>query len=373
MTKNRPDVSVIVTSYNNSQDIEACLECLFNQTLKNIEIVCVDDASTDDSVEILKKIKKANKRMKLIVNPENVGLAAARNVGMKAASAPYIMFCDGDDYYETDACEEMLKAITKHDAGLAINEINTIYHAHQEMEASDREYYRLKYTNLQTLDDDVIYNTDLSSTNKIFRKSILDEYKITFPEGLRFEDAYFCVMYMCVCKNAFYLNKRLYNYVRRSDSIMSQTWSKQNHEDHAIDHLYIAFRLYDALKSAGLLTARSNLYWRFFEAFEAFAINNSKTRRNANLVRTKAAHFIKEHSEDFIRADLEICARINHLTFSGKLISVVKVKKFILKFLPSYKLAIDNIHTLQSVVRKQQDVIDNLPLAISKIEKEHDE
>ena len=149
MTK--PLISVIVCCYNSEEFLSLCLDSLINQTLKGIEIICVNDGSSDKTQGIIKSYIKKDHRIKLVENPKNVGLAESRNNGVKNAKADLIMFCDADDYYETQTCEEMYNAITKSKADLAICEIKVIYEAHSDMRYSDDCYYSLKYSGLRTI------------------------------------------------------------------------------------------------------------------------------------------------------------------------------------------------------------------------------
>ncbi len=105
-----PVISVIVPVYNVEKYLERCLDSIINQTLKNVEIICVNDGSTDNSINILKEYSSQI----IIVNKENGGLSDARNKGLDYASAPYIAFVDSDDWIEETAFEEAYSAIEKY-------------------------------------------------------------------------------------------------------------------------------------------------------------------------------------------------------------------------------------------------------------------
>ena len=102
-----PVISVIVPVYNVEKYLERCLDSIINQTLKDVEIICVNDGSTDNSINILKEYSSQI----IIVNKENGGLSDARNKGLDYASAPYIAFVDSDDWIEETAFEEAYSAI----------------------------------------------------------------------------------------------------------------------------------------------------------------------------------------------------------------------------------------------------------------------
>lgn len=355
---NKPKISIIVTSWNDAKLLPKCLDALLNQTLKGIEVIGVNDASSDDALVVLKRYAKQDPRVKYVDNPENIGLAASRNRGIEKATAPFLMFCDADDYYESTMCEDMYHAITTSNADLAISEIRVIYQAHADMKPSDDNYYSLKYHGLQQIDRNVIFNTDLSSTNKIFRKAVLDKYHLQFPEGKCYEDAYFCAAYFCTSQTAYFLNKQLYNYVRHAGSIMSQTWSKDTANDHAIDHLHIAFMLYDFLEQHELLAKYNELYWQYFEAFEDFALRNSKSQARVCEVRAEATEFIQNHQASFAKANVNNQENIRHLSSGKFYFSATGLKRFLIKLMPTYHLATENIQRLRTLEIKHQQLIE---------------
>lgn len=367
----KPLVSVILTAYNDAEFLPKSLQALKSQTLKDIEIICVDDASTDNSREVIKNFAKDDKRFKIITHKTNLGLSVARNDGMEIAKADYIMFCDADDYYESSMCEKMYQAITTHRADLAICEINVVYHAHQEMKLSDDNYYALKYTGLQNITDELILRTDLSATNKIFRRKIIDQYDLRFPAGLRYEDAFFCPAYFSISAKVFFLNERLYNYVRRANSIMSQTWSTTNKIDQAIDHTKIAIELFNFLEKHQRLEQYQNLYWQLFESFLSFSLTNSKSRQNRRQAQKLVKEFITKQQDSFNQAAPEICERINRLCTHKLQLNTVRVKQFLLKFMPTYKLEIENIRQVQAMQHKSQQLANDLDTLIrqNKIRK----
>lgn len=360
MNNPKVSVSVIVTSYNDAKLLPKCLDALLGQTLKDLEIIGVNDASNDNTLQVLQDYSAKDPRVKFIDNPQNIGLAGSRNRGLEKATAPFVMFCDADDYYEPTMCQDMYTAITESKADLAISEIRVIYQAHTDMKASDDNYYSLKYHGLQPVTADVIYNTDLSSTNKIFRKSILEQYQLVFPEGKRFEDAYFCSAYFCASQTAFFLNKQLYNYVRHTGSIMSQTWSKETANDHAIDHLHIAFMLYDFLEQHQLLEKYNDLYWQYFTAFEDFALRNSKSQARIREVKSEAKQFIQSHTTSFNQAQPNDQEAIRRLSSGKFYFSTTRLKRFLIKFLPTYRLTTENIQRLRTLEIKHQQLLEQI-------------
>lgn len=354
----KPLVSVILTAYNDGEYVRHALTALTNQTLQDIEIVAVDDKSTDNTLEILQEFAEKDVRVKVVANATNVGLSVARNNGIGVSSAELIMFCDGDDYYEETMCEKMYEAITGSGADLAACEINVIYHAHQEMKMSDDNYYALKYSGLQQITDEMILKTDLSVADKIFRKSILQKYQLKFPAGLRFEDAYFCPAYFCVSKTIYFVEERLYNYVRRNNSIMSQTWS-DNTTDKALDHTIVAIRLYEFLEEHDKLEGHASAYWQLFEAFLAFSITNGHSNHSRKAAREMASEFIARHNDYFQRATEDERRRILNLCSTKPHLNVTTVKKVLIKMMPTYSLQAQNIRQLRALKRRCATLIKN--------------
>lgn len=103
-----PLVSIIVPVYNVSVYVEDCLSSIVSQTYDNIEVLCIDDRGTDDSMDIVRQYAKDDHRIKIIQNERNIGLGATRNVGIRHASGNYLFFLDSDDYITADAIEKLV-------------------------------------------------------------------------------------------------------------------------------------------------------------------------------------------------------------------------------------------------------------------------
>jgi len=231
---NQPIISIIVPIYNVEKELPRCLESLITQTFKDIEIICVIDGSPDNSLRICEEYKTNEPRM-VIISQENQGLSGARNTGLAYSKGKYIQFCDPDDYYVPDMCEKLYNAVISSNADLAIASIRVLYDQIPVI-AGDQEYYRVKNRGLTVVNEYVIRNTDVSACNKIFKKSIIDTYSIFFPQGLHYEDACFFYKYIFVSKTIYHIPEYLYVYVRRDNSIMSNTFQKT---PRSIDHIKI--------------------------------------------------------------------------------------------------------------------------------------
>ena len=112
-------VSIIIPVYNTQKYIKKCLDSVINQTYRNIEIICINDGSTDDSINILKEYKENEPRI-ILIDKKNEGVSTARNVGLDIATGSYIMFVDSDDYVEPQFVEKPLKKITETNTDICV-------------------------------------------------------------------------------------------------------------------------------------------------------------------------------------------------------------------------------------------------------------
>ena len=108
-------VTVLVAVYNASRYLSDCLNSLLEQTLSDIQVVCVDDASTDDSLSILQQYGSRDKRIEVVHLPENQGQGHARNIGLQMARGEYVCFLDADDWLERDALGQCVSVFAEHE------------------------------------------------------------------------------------------------------------------------------------------------------------------------------------------------------------------------------------------------------------------
>ena len=210
-----PVLSVIIPVYNTEKYLIKCLD-----SVKNLEVICVNDGSTDNSLDILKKYQVIDDRIK-IINKKNGGLSSARNIGIEHAQGSYITFIDSDDFIESNAYQDTLiyfdnpKVDLVHFSTQLVIEDNI-------SRIQDQRYFEHKYTGLINLSNDVISKMDVCAWNKIYKLSIIKKYDIRFPDSLWYEDNPFFWSYALVSDSAFFVNDKFYNYLIRTGSIMSQ-------------------------------------------------------------------------------------------------------------------------------------------------------
>lgn len=216
----RPKVSIVVAAYNIEKYIERCLRSLVNQTLKEIEVLVVNDGSIDRTEIITKEFEK-DSRFKVITQ-ENGGLSSARNTGIKNASGKYIAFLDGDDYVCKEMYEELYDKIKKEKSDLVICGFYKIWENDKFIEKKRKKFN----VNKKILKGDVIGNFlskhDEPFTvawNKLYNLEIIVKNNIYFENPAFFEDVGFMPRYLYYTKKISVVNKMLYFYIQRSGSI----------------------------------------------------------------------------------------------------------------------------------------------------------
>lgn len=183
-------VSVIIPVFNTEKYISKCLSSLVNQTLDDIEIICVNDGSTDNSLEIIEKIANNDARIK-IINQEHKKQGAARNAGLRIAEGEYIGFVDSDDWIDLNYYEMLYNTAKKYDADIAL--------ATNVRIGNGKTKKRLEITEekmAETLQEKIDIGNQVKNpcpTNKIYRNSMLKENNIIWPEGVFCEDKLFTI------------------------------------------------------------------------------------------------------------------------------------------------------------------------------------
>jgi glycosyltransferase involved in cell wall biosynthesis len=184
-------VSIIIPIFNVEKFLECCIRSVVNQTLKDIEIICVNDGSTDGSLAILEKFAANDSRI-IVINQENKGQGAARNRGMDIARGEYIGFVDGDDWIDLNYFEQLYNSAKKYDASMSACSIVRKYPSSRTRIKLDIKEEKLY---VSALDKFQITETPRKCYiyNKIYRRSELIRHKIRFPEGVSFEDIAFSI------------------------------------------------------------------------------------------------------------------------------------------------------------------------------------
>ncbi len=229
-------VSIIIPVYNTEKYLSKCLESVINQTYKNLEIILINDGSTDKSKEICESFAKKDKRIQ-ILNKENSGVSSARNHGMRLAKGQYIAFIDGDDYAEENYIEELLKNLKQTESDCVLCGYNRVYDKKIEQITKEKNIYLNKEEFLFSILN-VQTGTGFTWAKLWKREAIKD---VQFDEEVKIgEDALFC---MKACKNinkVYILNKALYNYRFNASSAVRKY--DQGYADKILKSMQIAKR-----------------------------------------------------------------------------------------------------------------------------------
>ena len=216
---NNPKVSIIVPVYKSEKYIKKCIDSLVNQSLKDIEIICVNDGSPDNSLDILLEYSKKYNNI-IIINKKNEGVWKARLDGIKKASGEYIGFLDSDDYLDTNFAEKLYNGAIKNNSDISIcgfKRIDSVTGKILSKEMGLNENYMIK---MDTNPEDIIsINTAL--WNKIFRAEILKNLKSFSNPPRILEDMMFLSLTYLSVETISFINDYLYNYMVIPGSAMN--------------------------------------------------------------------------------------------------------------------------------------------------------
>lgn len=219
-----PKISVIIPVYNMENYISDCLESVLNQTHQNLEIICINDGSTDNSLDILEEYAQKDKRI-IIINKQNQGVSAARNEGLKIATGKYIGFVDPDDYIEPETYKTAERFMEEDDeldivcfGAKIIDEKNLTLNGYNAL----KHWYNIKFNGKYPLTSELYSNTPGVVWNKLYKNSIIKEKELYFLPYKYNEDTIFNIQYLSYTDKAYYINRNFYNYRFRPNSAVAK-------------------------------------------------------------------------------------------------------------------------------------------------------
>lgn len=224
-------VSIIIPVYNVEQYLEKCLDSLISQTLKDIEIICINDGSTDNSLEVLNDYAKKDNRIK-IISKENEGQGIARNLGIELAQGEFIGFVDPDDWVEPEMYEIMYNQAKKLSSQVVICDYKKYFE--DDNKYCDVNIFRkavsltkskaVKFRQEENIDKNLLDGTLLISPayiwNTIFETDLLKNNDIKFSDLRCYEDVMFVLRTRVLAQNISYINKSFYYYRIRKTSTL---------------------------------------------------------------------------------------------------------------------------------------------------------
>ena len=217
-------ISIIIPIYNAEKYLVECISSIIYQKYQNIELLLINDGSSDNSEIICQNYVNKDKRVKLI-NKKNGGVSSARNVGISNSTGTIILFVDSDDQLKNGALQTIADSIDNNDI---------LCYGYKEIYKKNSNNILLKENNLNNKDlflKSVYLDKAVGGYlwNKCFRADIIKKNKILFDTNLHFcEDLVFVVEYLKYCKKVHYLNKLLYMYRMRKSSVTYNFFNKKN-------------------------------------------------------------------------------------------------------------------------------------------------
>lgn len=231
-------VSIIIPIYNVEKYLEQCIKSLINQTYRNLEIILINDGSTDKSTKICEKYKNQDNRI-VFINKKNGGAASAKNEGLKIAKGDYITFVDSDDFIEPDMIEYMVNTIKKYNSDIIQCSFTNLYKNTErfkqdkivEQKISSKDFLELF---LKKWDSSLFWN-------KLFKREVIEN--VFFKEGRCIDDEFFT--YKCVInsKSIVTSNKIVYNYRMRKSGVMKSESSQKQILKDRVDYLYERYEI----------------------------------------------------------------------------------------------------------------------------------
>ena len=305
-------VSVIVPVYNTQDYLNECIDSVLNQSLADFELICIDDGSTDASLEILKDYEKKDNRVQ-VFSQKNSGLAASRNAGLNVAQGEYVLFLDSDDYLKSDTLEKLYNQAIENNLDLVFFKI--INFNNKTRKESRSEYFDMKFLKDMVKDEVFnwvqikprIFDISVTATSKLFKRELIAD--ISFPEGLIFEDNLFFIKVILKANRAYFYDDYFYYRRIRPDSITNSYYSKFS------DCIVIYDKIIEFIKGIGKYDEFSCLIFdrQCFDLFHRFKLLSEEYKEDYfNKMKASFANYKEELEEN---GTLEICSERSLLIF----------------------------------------------------------
>ena len=218
-----PLVTIVVPAYNAEPYIDRCVGSLVSQTYRNLEIIIVDDGSTDATASMCDAWTERDVRIR-VVHKANGGQGSARNLGMRMATGKYIGFVDADDYVDAEmfgSLAEILECHPKCDVAKCGVSVEYTYEVSSAELKSTQAYFQNPGEGEMRPGYDIVQGTDVGPVDKLYRVCFLRGNGIEFPEGVKNEDEAFFFAVFCRVRNCYYVQQQYYHYLRNENGTMA--------------------------------------------------------------------------------------------------------------------------------------------------------
>lgn len=288
-------ISVIVPVYNVEQYLERCVDSIINQTYTNLEIILVNDGSTDNSGKLCDKLAKKDERIR-VIHKENGGLSDARNRGIDEAESDLVGFIDSDDYIDSDMYEVLLKNLNNTDADLSMCALYDVYNNTPEAQVTNKETWELSSEQAikMVMEAKIL---SVTAVNKLYRKSLFSDLK--FEVGKIAEDAFIMIKLLDKCEKIVATNEKKYYYVHRENSITTQKFSTKflNVIEAYEQNSNIILEKYPKLKDV----AQTRMNWAYFYVLDRLLLDDNY---NDKELENKLISYLKNHRKDILNDPL---------------------------------------------------------------------
>ena len=279
-----PKVSVIIPIYNVEKYLRKCLDSVINQTLKDIEIICVNDCSADNSENIIKEYMDKDSRIKLVNNKSNGGIGYSRNIGIDNSLSDYISFIDSDDFVHENFIEELYNTAIKYDADIVftnniytVNENNIKPYYHNRLNIWKRKF---KNSYIEGISNFNVNTSEKENTpeyplvifwNKLLKRDFLYKNNLNFLNYRIGEDADLFYRILANNPKMYYNNNAKYYYLQRTTSLIGNISHTKNMPLAILEVFENIFNYYKENKKELLIDSN---YYNFFSLLHTF--NNYK-------------------------------------------------------------------------------------------------
>lgn len=253
MKQNKPKISVIIPVYNVQDYLRKCLDSICGQTYQNLEIICVDDCSTDASMEILNEYAAKDTRVRVVQRDENGGQAEARQTGIDVATGDYIAFVDSDDWLDDDYYEKMLFQMECDQTEIVVNK-SILVHENDKVYPKNFPGHKTLQNKIYDQPKDLIEKVFCVVWNKLYKAEFLKQRKYIIPVRSAHEDVFFHYATFAFVKNVSFFDGPAYHYLLRGESI-----SNRKH-DWGVEHIKVYSQIYDFYQEKDLLNQKIKSY-----------------------------------------------------------------------------------------------------------------
>lgn len=271
----RPLVSVIVPIYKVEEYLEKCVNSIRNQTLRELEIILVDDGSPDRCGRICDEFAEKDERI-VVIHKENGGLSDARNEGIKAATADLVAFIDSDDYIDPDMMEFLFRNLQKEGADLSV--CGLYHHFGDTLQISQDTLDGLYVADTKEAIRLELTEVPVTAVNKIYKKALFQQ--VCFPKGKLYEDAHTMIPLILQSKKVVYDLQPKYHYVHREDSITTKVYRTQvmSLVEANRNNMHLVCNAFPELKKE----AEFRYFWSYFWVLEYMLRSPSLSEKAVN-------------------------------------------------------------------------------------------